>query len=451
MPVSRRLFQLSLVAWLVILALSWGCGGPLGHDEAAYAIGGRALLAGHASPWLYRSVGMHLLAAPGVLAGGAERWLRVPALMFAVLYLFAVRRVGRLLGEPVASWSAAVVVGMHGVALRGHELLSDLPSATCVLMALAIFARELDDEDGPSVRVLGAAPWLAAAFYLRYASCVPIALVGLALALVGWRKILARPGPIVATLALFAALLVPHLMQAIAATGSPLGIIRYSSGVPHQTGPAGGLIGYLSANPFLHYGVLATPVLLAGLLSIVRAQRPAARVLWLVAVGQIVVLGLISHAQTRYIYVALTLLVVLGVDQIARVGRYARLARAAVVLAWVGVVVAIVVRAGRPDWRQQVVEAAAIIRRDAPDTACHVVSRRFTQLMWYSGCVRGNQGPGTWDLAQTPVVYAVWFDGTAGTPGPEAFRLGSGTPLPGERLAHRPGRFEIMRFVMPEL
>jgi hypothetical protein len=462
LPSPRLLFRLALGTWIVILLGSWLCAGPLGHDESAYAVGGARLAAHLPSPWLYRSVGMHVLALPGVLLGGSELALRLPAVLFAILYLFAVRRVGRLLSESAGAWAAAVAVGMHGLSLRGHELLSDLPSATCVLMGLAVLAEELERDDGPRPRVALAAPWLAAGFYLRYASVVPIALVLSLAALVWWRRLRARPWPLLGFAALLALLLAPHVAQAMATVGSPLGIIRYSSGVPRRDYFGDGLVGYLFGNPFLAYGVVATPVLLAGLVSVAWPPPPgpgrrAARVLWLVAVTQIVILGLMSHAQPRYIYVALSLLVVLGVDLVARrtqergVGTaWRRAAFALVALAALGVLVGAPLAARHSHtWLAPIVEAGAVIRRDASGRPCHVVSRRFTQLMWYGGCETGNQGPHPEELERFPLVYGVWFEGTAGTTIPEDFRLGSGVALSAAPVEKRPGRFEILRMTPP--
>ena len=52
-------------------------------------------------------------------------------------------------------------------------------------------------------------------------------------------------------------------------------------------------------------------------------------------------------------------------------------------------------------------------------------------------------------LARTPLVYGVWFDGVAGTPGPEAFEVDPGVPFRAAPVARRPGKFEILRLTPP--
>lgn len=449
---TRRIFVAALVAWLAIVVVAWLIDGPLGHDEAAYAIGGEALLRGEPSPWLYRSVGMHAIAAIGVSAGGSDLVLRLPAVMGAVGFLVAVYVAGRrMVGGSVGAWGAAVIVGMHGLALRAHRLESDLPATACLLVGTTVLVGELEREGGPRRRMIAAAPWLAAALYLRYASCAPLAIVGVGAVLVWWRVILEHPWPFVTTAAALAALLVPHALHAIAETGSPFGIIAFSSGVPRRDYVGQGLVTYLTDNPFVLYGVLAAPVLVAGLLAIALVPGRAARFLWLVAVGQIVVLGLVSHATARYVYFALTLLTLLGVDAIARVAARTRWRISAqvplvlVVLVWAGVMAANAWRRGHEDWRQPVVEAAAIVRADARGRSCHVVSRRFAQVMWYAKCEAGDQTPPRDTLERGGLVYRVWVTRSPGTP--ELAGIPDVTPVPLAivELGRVPGRFEVHR------
>ncbi len=451
---ERRLFTAALVAWTLILLIGWLTDGPLGHDEAAYAIGGDALLRGHQPPWLYRSVGMHVIAALGVLAGGSDVALRAPAVVLAIGFLFAVRHAGRrLLGGEAGAWAAAIVVGTHALALHGHELLSDLPSTAALLMGAATLAGELARADGPRWRILAAAPWLAAAFYLRYASCVPIAMIVVGAGLVWGRR--ARALPLLATAGLLALLLVPHALHAIAETGSPLGIIRFSSGVPRRAYVGEGLATYLLRNPLRFYGVLAAPVLLAGLASVVRppdTTRKPARYLWLVAVAQIVTLGLISHGVPRYIFFGLMALLVLGVDALGRLARahaprpaLRRVALALVATSWLGVAIGVIAGGAVDDWRGPVVDAAAVLRRDAAGQPCHVVTHRFTQMMWYGACEVGDwTAPGA-KLERGERVYRVWTMRSPGTPPLESFTAATPVPLDLIEIGADPGRYQVTR------
>jgi hypothetical protein len=149
----------------------------------------------------------------------------------------------------------------------------------------------------------------------------------------------------------------------------------------------------VTTNPFALFGALAGPLVILGVITIVRRPprwRPAV-FLWLVAIGQLVALGIDSHAQPRYIYIATSLLVVLGVDHLRRlVGERPRLPRAAlpiVALAWLSVVIAIVPYARfRDRIEAPAVAAGRAIASDAGDRPCTIVAHVAPQLQWYSRC-----------------------------------------------------------------
>ncbi|HEX7835973.1 MAG TPA: hypothetical protein VF469_00855, partial [Kofleriaceae bacterium] len=284
------------------------------------------------------------------------------------------------------AWAAALVAGAHPMVMRSAQLLSDLPAAACLVGGIAILVGELDRDSGPRWRMVAAAPLLAAAFYLRYGSAPVIALAIATACLMWWRAVVTRPIRVLATLAALAALLIPHLLRSIAVTGTPLGILEVSGGMPRRAYVGEGLVTYLTSNPLAFYGALIAPVMVAGLLGLVRARRKAPWYLAIVALGQITALGLSSHGQPRYVYAATVLLVVLGTGAVARLGRPG-LALAAVVAAWLGVAVATVATCRIEDGlRAPILHAAEAIRADAGDRPCAVVAAIAPQFTWYSRC-----------------------------------------------------------------
>jgi len=411
--VTALLLLAGLAAWTVNLAIFWLSGPPLGHDEAQYTIAARDLLNGEEQRWFYLSTGTSLLAIPGLLAGGSEVALRTPTFVLGIGFgLVVVTLAWRYFGAATAAWVAAILGGMRGFTKVGPQLLSDLPAATCLLAGTLVIVSEVTREDGPRWRAVLAAPLLAAALYLRYASCVPIAILGAAALGFGLRSIARRPAPIVATAALFLALLVPHAVAATRATGWPLGVLLASKDVPQHTWIAEGLVDYVAVNPVRTYGLLAPLVLIAGLLAGLRLRDRRAKVLWTVAVLDIVAIGLVTHAQTRYISYGLALLVVLGTDVLRRWiaarsprARAAIGATAAIAMAVTWVLIARV--QGRAEDSRAAslrtrLDAAALIRADAAGAPCLVVGDPFTQLEWYSGC-RGATWP--WDDLGRARIY----------------------------------------------
>jgi hypothetical protein len=399
-------------AWVVSVAIGLSVRAPLTSDEAAYAL----LARGSAVDWLYRSRGVVAIARVGIALGGSDIALRLVPTLVSGSLVIAVAAVGRrAFGPWVGAGSAAVIAGAHPFVLRGFELLGDLPATACLLAAIAVIVGELERAGGSTYRLVLAAPLCAAALYLRYGSAVVIALVGLAALVTWWRELRARPGPALATVAVLAVLVAPFAIESVRATGSPIGILELSSNVSGRTWFGRGLLVYVFANPFRSYGALVPGVMLAGLWSLRRpspCRRPA-RFLAAVAIGQIIALGLTSHASSRFIFVAIALLVVLGVDLIARTvtPRVRTWASIAVVASWVGTAIAV------PLVERHLVNAlaplrtsAAAIRADAAGRPCTVVARALPQLMWYSGCAG-------WKLvgdAQPPIDDAqLWYAASA--------------------------------------
>jgi hypothetical protein len=213
-----------------------------------------------------------------------------------------------------------------------------------------------------------------------------IAVALTAAAVVWWRTIAARPLPALAALALLAALLIPHLVRSALATGSPLGILTISAGMPRRAYVGEGLVTYLTSNPLQFYGVLIAPVMLAGVLGLLQTRRRAPWFLAIVALGQLVALGLNNHGQSRYVFVAAVLLAVIGVDTLARIGRPG-VALAMVAAAWLGTVVTqVVVCRGAALGRAPIVRAADAARADAAGRRCAVVAAMVPQVAWYSRC-----------------------------------------------------------------
>jgi hypothetical protein len=438
---TRLLLAAGLAAWVASAVAVWLTAAPLGHDEAQYAIATADLLAGRPARWFYLSKGMSVVALPGVLAGGSELALRFVPLLLGVGFLLAAWLVARrTCGDATAAWTVAVLAGARPYLRLSAELLSDLPAAACLLAATAVIVAELPPGAAaagerprelqlPRWRAVLAAPLLAAALYLRYASCVPIAWLGIAWLILGWRGIVRRPAPIIATAALFLLLCVPHAWSAIQLTGSPLGIFLESSRVVPNDYVGEGLAAYLTRDPFLHYGLLLPPILIAGIAA-PRWRALRARLLWGVALASIAAIALITQAQTRYIFFGTALLAILGVDAIRRAIErlaprprrvIAACAAAVVALTWVLVLRGQLRRGpSRAASNAATLAAAEAIRTDAAGRRCTFLGRHDTQLEWYSGCrtaaAEAYPPPGLW-------LYVVrdrspgWQPQLAGGPG----------------------------------
>lgn len=427
-PAWQYVISAAAVAWVGIGIVQWLGAAPLGHDESQFAIIANDFLDGKESRWFYASWGMNALAVPGVLVGDSEVAIRATPFIVGVGFFVALGAlVYRAFGPTTAAWTLAVVAGTRSVVQRSTELLSDLPAAACMLGALWIFVGELDREHGPRWRLVAIAPLFAAALYLRYGSCVPIAVVGAAGVLVWWRPLLRRPLPVVAAAALFVALLIPHFAMSDRITGSPLGILLESRVIP---GDEVGLSTYLTSNPFSYYGLVVPIAMIAGVFSIARPRDRRAVFLWITAIGTVVGIGLVTHAQARYIMLGIVLLAALGVDTFVRIAVGLPATWRHVVVALAGILVALswavcvwqaaLFSAGVRRRAAGTFEGAAAVRADARGETCAVFGRQTMQLEYYSGCAGLSWFPAE-ELARGERVYVVWTD--LGTPQPDLANL----------------------------
>ena len=408
-----------LLAWTVTTAIQWLVPAPLGHDEAQYALAARDVLSGVEPRWFYLSPGMNALAVPGIMLGGSEQAVRLVPFLTGIIFVIATAGLAwRALGGAAAAWTVAILAGARPLLQRTSELLSDVPSTACMILAMWVLATELSREHGPRWRLLTVAPLLAAAFYIRYGSCLPVAIICVVPLGLWWRSVVRRPFPVIATALLFGIMLVPHALLAKRTIGSIFGILLLSKEVPG--GSFGdGLRTYLTTNPFRYYGALVPLVMVPGLLAPFLVRQRGTLFLWLVAVGDIVGMGLATPAQPRYIFLGTTLLVVLGADLVRRLVEARALqirkvlavtAMAVIATSWLGVArQALHYPANTRDRLANVFLAMEVTRRDAAGKPCQMINKHTTQVEWYGGCL------GAWDppldaITRGDAIYAVRDD-----------------------------------------
>jgi len=430
--VTRAVVLGAFAVWITCAAIRWCTPTPLAHDEAHYALATKDFLDGRPARWFYVSTGMVAVGAPGMLAGGSDRGLRVLPLLLGLGFLAAAWRAGCAIGgRETGAWTAAVIAGTGQLAQFQASLMNDLPSAGCMLAAIAVLVHELRREGGPSWRILWAAPLCAVAMYLRYASCVVIAMIAVATFVI--RRPDARSARrMLATVALFGLLMVPHAVQALSSTGSPFGIVLDSADVP----PRGGAYAAYFGHPIEFFGLLAT---LLAFVALAGAWRDRWR-LYAFALGlaDVLVLAHLSTAHTRYVTIGVVLIVIAGVatlrDLIARAPIPAAVA---VAIPWV---IALVHVGHHGDLRvagmQGTLIAAPAIAADAHGRPCEVLARHALQIEWYSGCRQIE----TLGDRKTSLVYAV--RDTTGGPWQPA-------ELPGTRIVDRPGLVDVTRLAAP--
>ncbi|HEY5928127.1 MAG TPA: hypothetical protein VIV11_40850, partial [Kofleriaceae bacterium] len=158
----------------------------------------------------------------------------------------------------------------------------------------------------------------------------------------------------------------------------------------------------------------------------------------------IVVLGLTTLPQTRYVFVAVVVLVTVGVGAVRYVAAQTQprtrrvlaiVAAVLVVLSWISTfVIGAISRERHVAFTASTVAIGQAIRADARGIACEVRGRPTTQLDWYSGC-HVTRIVSAETLPPGKRVYAVLRDGTS---------------LPGATILLVPGLVHVVRLAPAE-
>jgi len=407
--------------WIAALAGLAAIGQPLGHDEAVYALGGKLLVGGAASPFpLHRPVGMELVAAPAAAVGGGLWAFRAIAIAATLAFLVAGWACARrAFGGRVAAWTVVVVATSFAVVRRGDELLPDAAAGALVLLFTHVLVAGLGPDRDPARRwrLVWLGPLAGAAFYVRYGS---IGVVGgiSAAALIVWRgRLRANAGPILVAVALTALAAVPHVLYSVHATGSALGILRDASQLAGRGYTGQGLVFYGSAW-WLWLGPVAAVCVAAGLVAGLVRRGELAEVFALGSLVTMVTLGLDAHGEARFVIVPEVLLAASGIEALGawlgpRAARWRRPAAALLVLSLAGAVAASAVAKVRARRTFAVaVAAGAAIRQAADGAPCRVWAGQWPQLEWYSGCRADPIPPAAaiTPAALTAPTFLVWFD-----------------------------------------
>jgi len=367
-------------------------GAPLEFDEAVYAVQARDWAGGTPATVVaeYRPPGLPAIGALLIALGGNEPALRTVGLAFGVVAVIGVYALGRTVsGARTGILAAAAFAAAHTVQARSAQFLTDVPATAClVLCALAMV--NAFERSRWILLPAAAAPLAAAAYYLRYGSALPIALMALA-ALVIWREQLS-PRHLLAAGAVLGVLLAPHLIESTISFGAPWKRASFAVQAAGRAYAGEGVVDYATWLPFALAGPIAGIVMLAGLVRAALPRlRPAGRIpAFLVgtAITHIVVLGLIAHGEARFVFLPVALLCVVGAGALATWVPARLDAIAAVVLVLTmagGGIAAVDTTRGAGERRRLVREAAALATTDLGDD-CVLLSRREAEVAWYSGC-----------------------------------------------------------------
>jgi hypothetical protein len=402
---------LVIITWVLVPLIVDG--GSFGHDEAAYALKAQSWLSGTPdSGWgLHRGLGLSWYAYPILQAGGDETGLRTIGLLGTIVSACAVWRLGVLTsGATIGGISALVLIASPSLLRRGTEFLSDIPSAALLVLIVAILWRQLEIRGQSSLHLLWIAPIALAAFYIRYQSILSLVMIALVAAGIWWKDLKANPTPVVWLWGIGALGLIPHFMFASRVTGSPWGIITGTTGGAVRAYFGEGLVDYLRYSPWALAGYVGIPVVIlafwwsAKVWTQGNRESRLARILIIPALLQILVLGVLSHGEPRFIFFPVFLITIAGVNGAILLSRRLRPAKKHALVA-VGLLLLVggiaastgsVRRSveGRSLNNESVMVASELIEDRSDAASCGVLTSYLPQVTFYSGCETQGFAPG---------------------------------------------------------
>lgn len=403
LPVWVWAVAAAILVLVLLLPLVLG-GGPLDHDESAYALKAKSwLFATPRSGWaVHRGPAMSAYAYPILALNGQEPALRALGIVSLAGLAAATWWLGfRMGGRWVASLSTVAILASPPILRRSTEFLSDVPSAALLVACMALVWREFAERQVPTYRLLWLLPFAWLAFYLRYQSLLSFGLLALTIVVLWWRKVRERPGPLVTGALLGLMGLVPHFMFSIGAMGSPFGILTWTTQAGGRDFTGDGLIDYTGMFGWT-LGLFLGPLLIGLLLWWVVGswkqtnERIRALFLLLPAGLQVLALGILGEAHERFVFFPYALVAVGGMLGFASVsGTWRPPIRRAFVVAisvlLIGTLAASVADSRRyvdsRRLRNEPLQLAALeVQQLAGGRDCGVLSSYVPQMTFYSEC-----------------------------------------------------------------
>jgi hypothetical protein len=379
-------------------------GGGLNHDESAYALKARHWI--EATPetgWnLHRGVAMSGYGFLVFEAGGAEGALRLLGLASFIGFVAATWVLGnRIGGKWVGPLSAIALMSSPVVLRRSTEYLSDVPSSALLVAVMIILWRQFGERERPGYGLLWLLPFAWLAFYIRYQSVLSFGLIAIAVGVLFWEKVKLGRRPIALTAAIGFAGLIPHFVFATSETGSPLGIILFTADVAGREYWGQGLVDYflLMGWPLAAFvGPVAVVFFIWWLIGEWSSVTERAKCLFLMipAAGQVLILGVVSHGEARFIFFPLALTLIGGITGFMvlssrwrpQVDRAVTLGLVVLLVGSLAMAAASVRRAveSRAIDTMPIEEAGEGLRSIAGDSTCGVMTSYGPQITFYSEC-----------------------------------------------------------------
>ena len=408
-----------------VAATAWVSRIPLilTHDESVYAVLARHWLSGTPATGVanHRAPLLPALGVPVLALDGGEMGLRAVGIVSGVGALLAVWWLARRLRGPVAGLLAAAVFAFSTSVFDASTLfLTDLPAAGLLLLMVAVLWWQFAERPAPNRALLLVAPLAWGAYELRFGSALVVVLLFGTTWLLFRRAVQAHLRLVLAMVILLVVLLVPHLVNSTLDMGTPISRLLYTSEIAGRAYLGEGLVDYVRWFPRALAGPLTAALMTVGLVGAVvvwstgttgpglvggaSQQQRALAFLLLPALAHVVLIGIASHGEPRFVFFAIGLLCVAGAVIVTDV--LATLAGRSEQLVWAALAAAVLILAthtallARHDSRARdalareytVLEESAQFIRDSSGDGCSVLTSYSPQMTWMTACASYHFG-----------------------------------------------------------
>ena len=400
-------------------------GGPLGHDEAVYALRGRDFHDG-TSPGAYwddyRAPGLPWLLRVMWPLGSTAPYLRLVSVGFMLLLILVTWLLARALFGPTAGLAAAGGLAATPFLVEASsQVWPDVPGAALGLAAIAMLVFSTSG-DRTSWWVLAAPVLVAGATYLRFGAPMQLVVGLAAVGLWRWRVVARDPFPtgIAAVLSAAAVWVILNVPEATGSTLAPLDSIggrrrQWLEGFADYLGDSGRIVGTVAG--FL---LAAGVVLLIVRLARGDVRRDTGFLVLGAGAATFAVTAGVLHGELRYLSPTMPWAWIAAGAGLAGAVRWVPRSAAP----WLAAVMAVTllvsaVREGddvgefNAEQFNAIVDASEAVGDLAGDRSCGVVTGFIPQVAWYSGCATDG-----YDLQRvtypegmvraSDVVYLLW-------------------------------------------
>ncbi|HEU4894190.1 MAG TPA: hypothetical protein VFT85_00005, partial [Acidimicrobiia bacterium] len=244
-------------------------------------------------------------------------------------------------------------------------------------------------------------PFAWVAFYIRYQSVLSFGLIAVTIGVLFWEEVKLGWRPITVTAVIGFAGLVPHFVFATSETGSPLGIILFTADVAGREYWGQGLVDYflLMGWPLAAFvGPVAVVFFIWWLIAEWDSVTERTKCLFLMipAAGQVLLLGIVSHGEARFIFFPLALTLIGGITGFMvlrnrwrpETSRAVGIGLAVLLMGSLGMAAASVRRSveNRATSTMPIEQAGEELSSIAGDATCGVMTSYQPQITFYSAC-----------------------------------------------------------------